>query len=397
MSQGTFFTIFWILYFPLCIAYYGYVNEYVDEVMTLILILYTLIRMGKGTNSYPIKDAIWVVAVLVFYLVYSLIRQINVPAASLIDFQQQVRPYAVLFCTWILAPRLSKVQRYLMLTSILATFASYLVLNFSRVGSDEDLIFGALAMSSAIAYYMFTDTSKTNRNIAIAIALFGLLCGKFKYYGECTAFICIIFFLKRKIRFGSIKSYVYGALLVSVVLFFAWDRFSAYFVEGADNEGLARPMMYKTAPKVILDYLPFGPGLATFGTFSSAKTYYSPLYYKYDLNKIWGMAPQDRGAFNADSFYPSLAQFGLVGLILFVWFWKRRFNDVYRIPDIRYYKIALAAIMCLAIESVADTSYLSGRGMAYFMVIGMCLNTRPKLVLVKRKSQKKGKGIPLNE
>lgn len=386
MSQSTFFTIFWILYFPLCIAFYESVNYYVDEIMTLILILYTLCILGKRTNRYPLKDAVWVVAVLVFYLVYSLIRQINVPTASLIDFQQQVRPYAVLFCTWILKPRLSSAQHKLMLASILLTFTTYLVINRSRVGDDEDIVFGALAMSSAIAYYMFTKSSPANRNIAILIALLGLLCGKYKYIGECVAFIGVIFFIRKKIHIGSWKSYVYAGILVSAVLYFAWDRFDKYFIEGGGNDQLARPMMYKTAPKVIADYLPFGPGLATFGTSASAKTYYSPLYHKYKLDQIWGMAQSDRGAFNADSFYPSLAQFGLVGLILFVWFWWRRLKDVNRIVDIKYYKIALMAILCLAIESVADTSYLSGRGMAYFMVLGISLNMRAPKVVIRKKA-----------
>ena len=65
-------------------------------------------------------------------------------------------------------------------------------------------------------------------------------------------------------------------------LFFAWSRFDGYFITGMSNENLARPMMYKTAPKVFVDYFPFGPGLGTFGPSASAKDYYSPLYYEYD-------------------------------------------------------------------------------------------------------------------
>ncbi len=44
------------------------------------------------------------------------------------------------------------------------------------------------------------------------------------------------------------------------------------------------------------------------------------------------------------------------------------------ISDIRYYKIAIVAFLCLAIENIGDTSYLSGRGMVYFMLIAMCLS-----------------------
>lgn len=45
------------------------------------------------------------------------------------------------------------------------------------------------------------------------------------------------------------------------------------------------------------------------------------------------------------------------------------------IMDDRYYKVALMCMMCLALESVADTSYLSGKGMGYFMLLGICMGT----------------------
>ena len=40
----------------------------------------------------------------------------------------------------------------------------------------------------------------------------------------------------------------------------------------------------------------------------------------------------------------------------------------------KYYRIALLTFFCLAIEQTADTSWLSGKGMGYCMLIGLCLN-----------------------
>lgn len=376
MKPSTFLTRFWILYFPLCIAYYDYVNDYVDEIMTLILVLFTFAKKrSKHINRNPLKETLACFGILTFYLVYSLIRQVNVPIASVIDFQQQIRPYAVFFCTWILAPQFSRSQKKWMLVSIILTFVSYTIINRRRIGEEENVVFGALAMSTALTYYLFTKSTKRNRNIAIFIAIIGLLCGKFKYFGEATAFIAVLLLLKKKLRLQSIKPFLQIATLGVIILFFTWERFDAYFVTGLDNDNLARTMMYRTMPKIIADYIPFGPGLATFGTSASAKTYYSDLYYEYGLSGIWGMAQSDRGAFNADSFYPSMAQFGIIGIFLFLWFWKRRIKDMDSITDFRCYKTALCAILCLAIESIADTSYLSGRGMAYFMLIAICLNS----------------------
>ena len=99
------------------------------------------------------------------------------------------------------------------------------------------------------------------------------------------------------------------------------------------------------------------------------------------------MAPSDRGAFNADSFYPCLAQFGFFGLFFFFAFWKRRLLAINGISDIRYYKIAIMAFLCLAIENMGDTSYLSGRGMVYFMLIAMCLSQHEQKERLTRRRQ----------
>ena len=37
--------------------------------------------------------------------------------------------------------------------------------------------------------------------------------------------------------------------------------------------------------------------------------------------------------------------------------------------------MALMAILALALESTADSSYLSGKGMGYFMVLALSLNS----------------------
>ena len=376
-TRTVFCTIFWILYFPICIAFYEYVHGYVDEVMTLILICFTLIQFGglKIKRIY-VKEMQCCISVFAFYLVYSLLRQENVIPAALTDFQQQVKPYAVFYCTLFLNPQFSGVQKKIILGSILLTLVLYILMRGGKILSEEDVVLGSLSMSAGMLYYYFTKNTSWNLIVAIGIVLVGLLCGKFKYIGECVAFIGVICFMKRRIRKGGSKSIAFALVLVSAVLFFTWERFDAYYVKGMSNEELARPMMYKAAPKVLLDYFPFGPGLGTFGTFSSAKTYYSPLYEKYGLSEIWGMSKNDHGAFNADSFYPSLAQFGFVGLFFFLAFWKKRFRGINYIRDLKSHKIALMAVICLAIENAADTSYLSGRGMVYFMLLAMCLNSR---------------------
>ena len=45
----------------------------------------------------------------------------------------------------------------------------------------------------------------------------------------------------------------------------------------------------------------------------------------------------------------------------------------------KYYRVAMITFFCLFIEQTADTSWLSGKGMGYCMLIGLCLNANRNL------------------
>ena len=80
--------------------------------------------------------------------------------------------------------------------------------------------------------------------------------------------------------------------------------------------------------------------------------------------------------FLADTFYPIVySEFGIIGVFFFLVFWKRRLNEANTIIDTTYYRMALMSILALALENTADSSYVSGKGMAYFMVLAVCLNS----------------------
>ncbi|MGN0090945.1 MAG: hypothetical protein ACI36Z_08345 [Alloprevotella sp.] len=379
-----FYTLFWMVFFPTCIAFNDLPGfRHVDEAMTAVLIVFTVLASGiRTTNSKPWKEYVAFLALLVFYAAYSLyVSRVNVAEAVHVEFVQQLRPYSVLLCTWILNPKFSRTQKRLMLVTMIATLLAWIVFTFRAgdlVPDAEFPVLGQLAICTGMAYYIFAQPSANNKYVALFIVLVGLLAPKFKFFGEVVCFVGVVFFLTRRIHFKSPKTVLQLTLLAVVCIAFTWSRFEWYYVSGWENEELARPMTYKTALLILKDYFPFGPGMGTFGTYAAA-VHYSPLYYSYHLNEVWGLSESFSG-FVADAFYPTLAQYGVVGVGFFVWFWARRLKNINQITDIRYYRVALLAFFCLAIESVADTSYLSGKGMGYFMLLGLCLNStyRPK-------------------
>ena len=376
-SIAKFFTLYWIIYFPTCIAYYDTsAFSSIDELMTVVLIGYTFIkRRDWSTNQEPWKEYYTFLCILGLYVVYSLIMQVNVAGAVWIEFVQQIRPYSIIYCTWILNPRFTEKQKKWMLTAMILTLASWIFYHpeTTQGGVEAEFpVLGQLAICTGMTYYLFTEDTQQNKIIALFIVLTGMLAPKFKFMGEVVCFIAMLFFIKQKLNFKSPKTAMIIGLMMAIVIFVTWQRFDQYYVSGWNNEELARPMTYKTSLKILWDYLPFGPGMGTFASWGAAE-YYSPLLYKYHLNHIWGMQPEFN-VFIADAFYPTLCQYGIVGVWLFYIFWKRRLTAMNEIVDMRWYRVAFIVFFCLAIEQTADTSWLSGKGMGYCMLLGMCMN-----------------------
>lgn len=383
-----FYTWFWIIYFPVCIAFAVTVNfDWSDEILTVSLLFYAMTKQQFLVKDKKRSKEINVYIVLmIFYLLYSLVIRVTTPRGVMLDFLQQLRPYAVFYLTWMLAPQFSpKQKKYIKWVMLLSFFGYLFAFKFkpslvTPYGGAESAALGQIALCCAMIYYLFSKQTTKNRNIAILIMFLGLASGKSKYFGECVCFIALVMFVKSRIKFTSVSTLLKLAALSAVVIFFTWTKFNAYYVEGfqEDEQTMARPATYETGMQIMFhDYIPFGSGLGSFGTAAAAKEY-SPLYYKYNLNEIWGLDPSNP-MFLADAFYPTLAEYGIVGLFFFLWFWKRRLWEANKIPNLIYYRMALMCILALALESTADSSYLSGKGMGYFMILALCLNSARKV------------------
>lgn len=368
-----FFTLFWIVYFPTCIAYNDLPGfMYVDEVMTVILMGYTFLNKNNwSTNMRPWREYYIFLGILMFYTVYGLTIGCN-PDGVWLDFIQEIRPYSVIYCTWILNPQFTEKQKQIMLVTMIATLFSWIYIHPETVtGANAEFpVLGQLAICTGMSWYLFTEENQKNKFIVLALVCTGLLAPKFKFMGEVVAFVALLFYIKKQLDFKSPKTIWTISLLMAVVLFVTWERFDAYYVSGWDRK-MARPETYKTAWLILWDYFPFGSGMGSFAC-NGAWKYYSPLYPEYGLDHIWGL---DRGGgFICDAYYPTLAQFGVVGVFFFLVFWRRRLIAFSQIESIKYYKVAMMSFFCLAMEQTADSSLLSGKGMGYCMLIALCLN-----------------------
>lgn len=385
-----FFTLYWIIYFPTCIAYNDLPGfSSVDEAMTILLFVYTLLmyNSNRSINKRPWKEFIVCLSVIAFYTLYSFLYGVNVADSVWLDLMQEIRPYIIIFCTWILNPRFTKRQKKWMLGTMVITLFSWIFYHPQTLDTQVEAEFpvlGQLAICTGMSWYLFTKETKRNRNIALLLVLTGMMAPKFKFMGEVVCFIGFVYFVKNRLNFKSPKTIIYAVLLVTVILMVTWTRFDTYYVSGLSNDQLARPMTYKTSLQILWDYFPLGSGMGSFAC-NGAWKYYSPLYYEYHLDEVWGLS--EGGGFICDAYYPTLAQFGIVGVFFFCWFWKRRLVAFNQIVDMRYYRVAMLTFCCLAIEQTADSSWLSGKGMGYCMLIALCLNANRNIMEQRRREE----------
>ena len=373
-----FFTIYWCIYFPTGIAY----NELpglssTDEVMTGIIVIYTYaMKRIYSTNKKPWKEFNFLLGLLVFYIVYSLILAVNVPESVVYDLMQQVRPWSIIYCTWILNPQFTDKQKKWMLGTMLLTVITFIFYHPELGTGDEfrNAPFGQLSICTSMTWYLFSKKTKRNLIIAALIAVVGLMGMKFKYYGQFGAWMFLLFYMKKRFSFKSMKIVWQIGILAFVVILLGWERFNTYYVEGMTNEDLARPMVNKATWDILMDYFPFGCGFGGFGT-AAAAVYYSPLWHVYGLDRVWGLNNyHGYVAFHCDSFFGWFSEIGFFGAFFFVMFWKRRILEINKIVDDRYYKVAIMSFFCMAIEWTGDQSFFSGKGMGYLMLLGLCLN-----------------------
>jgi hypothetical protein len=171
--------------------------------------------------------------------------------------------------------------------------------------------------------------------------------------------------------------------MIGLVTLVAWNKISFYFfqviinADEAERDMMARFALYYVMPDILRDYFPFGSGFASFATYSSGE-YYSDLYGRYGLDNIYGLSKSYHG-YISDTFYPSLSQFGIAGILFFIFFWgyiiRRAFKGYTESHDSKSLITVLLIIGFLTIESTTNSTFISQGGFFAMMLLGMTLSS----------------------
>jgi hypothetical protein len=358
-----------------------------DELCLGTLLVLFFIHLFRTDDWAVNKGFLIVLGVFAFYLGYSLFIGSNSAKAIFSDLIVQLKPYLAFFCAYQLRPSLNGQQRLLLKQTCLVCWV--ILIPFAGIGLMDDLhlmrllghpaVLGASAAAIALIY-LYTCENYSRRTPLIFIGLLALGIGstRSKFYGFFIFTSFLAFFLQDTGRFKlNIRNFVLLLGVVAAMAFVAREKIVFYFVQGlsedVDKEFIARFALYATSGQIFMDYLPFGSGLASFATHASGE-YYSPIYAKYGIDGVWGLS-RSYHAFITDTYYPSLAQFGIAGVLLFLAFWAYLLRKAYLYTrwssDSRPLLMAASIIGYFAVENIADTSFTSSRGFFFMTLLGL--------------------------
>lgn len=368
--------------------------KFIDELLIYTLFLYAF----YGITCKQFKAArglIVFIGVAAFYVCYSFIIESNVPQAILKDLIIQGKPYIAFFSIVIINPVINlegktQINRLTLLIGILlGVIAVFQLLGFGLlyIIFQHPSRFSTTVTLTAILYLCSSKLSTKTVVYSILLLSVGLIAQRAKFYGFFVSFVLMMvvdrFSLMTRLSFKS--KFLVAIGCISIVLIVAYQKIDFYFIQGFKElvnynpEGdynmhmLARPAMYLVVPSILIDYFPFGCGLGSFATYAS-EVYYSPIYEMYGIGDVYGLS-QEKPCFINDAYLPSLAQFGVVGIIFFVLFWSHivkllynnRFSKVYRQEVI----IATLLIFFLTIEVLTGSTYTQNRGAFVMMLLGL--------------------------
>lgn len=193
-----------------------------------------------------------------------------------------------------------------------------------------------------------------------------------KALGGAFAYIMIFYFLiyaKKKIN------PIHIAIMVLVSITIGWEQIQFYFIDLSGTS--ARSMLVSTSFQIMKDYFPIGTGFGTYAS-ASAVEFYSPVYYKYGLNYIWGLS-EDFSSFGSDSFWPIIiGQTGVIGTVCFVGMLALLFLRLQRMKkmDMHAYAAGLFIFAYIMICSTAEPAFHNSVAVALTLILGFVFSEK---------------------
>ena len=365
--------------------------SFVDEICAIVLCALYGYYVFHTPNWSVNKLFLVTLGVFFFYLVYSLAIQCNSKAGIVTDFIIQIKPYLAFFTVYAFKPVLNEtMKRNLRLLAVL--FSIYLLGVEITVPFSSAILDALLHHESRLAtaativacMYLYCSEYKAKDKLVLVLLLsIGLFSGRSKMYGLFVLAIFMVSYINQhfELKFNR-KNAILFTIMSVAVLIVAWNKINFYFIQGGignprdASDYYARAALYYFSMDVFTEYFPFGSGFATYATFASGQ-YYSHIYDDYGMNILYGLT-KSAPSFIADTYYPALAQFGVVGVVLFFAFWGNLVGITFRHftkENLKDFTISILIILFFLIECTSDSTITHNRGLFMMMLLALSLNS----------------------
>lgn len=367
---------------------------FVDELLSYLLLGIAIVDIVAKGHFRRHRQLLITVAIMALYAVYSLVfLNYNTAPYILMDFIIQLKPFLAFWVLMSLRSEFTRKERQSVkgLCCLNAACCALMLIHpiIAETVVQHVAVCGNIIFISVVVY--ITCVVSPDGKIAwkhmltiVAMLLAGLLCTRAKYYGVAVlTFFMLLFYRPGMLRGFQFKHIAMILVTILLVLAVSWQKLSYYFFTGNSDtfdpqvtQSYARPVLYATAGLIMIDHFPLGTGLASFASYASSINY-SQVYYEYGINTVHGLSP-NFPHFICDAYYPLLAQFGILGVILFSFFWRwiykklRHFVKGSNAINYKYHFVAGSIIICwVLIESIGSTTFAQSTGMVMMMALGL--------------------------
>ena len=377
---------FYLYVFTLCFGVLLYNTtgfKGMDMISGIILIVfYVIYLIGTKNSNFNIGFLITIL-IFLFYLNYSFYISDNTRNAIAFDFLTQIRPYVTFFIVSQMSPSFSESQK-----SLLKKICFYIWLFFIPIGLY------ATVNPSFLSSMMDQPSNFTACITCLSIVY--LYCGDFSVKEKLTS----IFMLAIGLIVIHSQFYIFFLLACGLLMYFHHvDVLKNNLRTGLALASIAGLIIYMSRLE-ILNYL-FPVGVTGKG-FASLAVQASGFYYQLNelgVQSLNGLISQEWASFSG-SYYPVLAQLGVIGIMFYLAFWVYiiaisiiRFRQN---GDIQPFIITLILATFIFIENISDSFFTSNKGYFMMMFIGVLLG-KPEdtetLLLNSVKTEKKKKKL----
>ncbi len=184
---------------------------------------------------------------------------------------------------------------------------------------------------------------------------------------------------------GVITILLVGLLLIVGIYSVEGSVLAKQVATYTSTEASARAQLYKTGERIANSDFPLGAGFGRYASYAS-RIYYSPIYYQYELNSIYGLS-KTFPAFIDDTSWPSvIGETGYGGLVMYLagilFIIVALIRRLRILPDVSKLMplSALCVLAVLLVDSLGDPTLFSWLATTSFaLVLGPALIVDPTL------------------